>query len=324
MNILVTGGAGYIGTALLVKLGEEFPEATITSLDNLATGNYHYVDHLGNNKRYHLLVGDIRKKSDIQKAITHDTTAIIHAAAIPGVEACNKQPNKAIKTNIYGTHLILEQAVNHNIEKFIFISSAAVYGTPQQQPIIETHPLKPINLYGVTKLAAEKLVNASYITQRLPTTILRVSNAYGLGVYTDRKTLIPKFIWQAIRDKPLTVRADGNQQRNFIHIQDIINAVILCLRASRQAVAGETFNIGGETFSVNQIAKIITKESKQRLNKETLTVFTPLETGEVYTSQFQYSHRKVSRKIGYKPKQKMLKAIPELFNYLLEVKSGSL
>jgi len=321
MDILVTGGAGYVGSWLLLRLGEEFPEANITSLDNLTTGNYGYVDHLKRDKHYHLLVGDIRKKSDLQKAINQDTSTIIHLAAMPGVELCKNESMNAIKTNIYGTHLLLEEAVNYNVERFIFASSAAVYGTPQQQPISETHLLKPINLYGVTKVSAEQLLNASYITQGLTTTILRLSNVYGLGAYTSWETVIPKFVWQAVNDQSLTIRADGNQQRDFVHIRDIIYAVNRCLKAPRQAIAGETFNIGGETLSVNQIAEIVVRESRQRFNKETLKVFTPPEVGEVYTSQFQYSHKKASEKIGYKPKQEMLKGISELFNFTLEAKA---
>jgi nucleoside-diphosphate-sugar epimerase len=321
MDILVTGGAGYIGSELILKLGEEFPEATITSIDNLTIGDYRHIEHLKNDKRYRLLVGDITKKNDLRKALTQDTTAIIHAAAIPGVEACNKRPKNAIHTNVYGTHLLLEEAVNRNVERFVFNSSAAVYGTPQEQPITETHPLKPINLYGVTKVAAEKLVNARHITQGLTTTILRLSNVYGLGAYTDWKTVIPKFVWQAVKDQPLTIRADGKQQRDFVHIHDLVNAVIRCLKAPRQAVAGETYNIGGKTFSVNQIADIVTQESKQRLNREPSKVFTSLEVGEVYTPQFQYSHKKASEKIGYEPKQEMLKGVSELFNYALEVRA---
>ena len=164
MNILVTGGAGYIGSGLLVKLGKGFPDATITSLDNLEGGDYRYVDYLRKERRYRLLVGDIRKKSDVQKAVTKDTAIIMHLAAIPGVKPCRDQPKKAIETNIYGTHLLLEEAVNRNVERFIFTSSAAVYGTPQQQPITEEHPLNPINLYGVTKVSGEKRVNACHPT----------------------------------------------------------------------------------------------------------------------------------------------------------------
>jgi UDP-glucose 4-epimerase len=321
MNILVTGGAGYIGSGLLLKLGEEFPEATITSLDNLTTGDYRYVEHVKENRRYRLLVGDIREKSDIEKAVTPDTIIIIHLAAMPGVKFCNEHPKNAINTNIYGTHLLLEEAVNHDVERFIFTSSAAVYGTPQQQPISETHPLKPINLYGVTKVSAEQLVNGCHVTRDLNTTILRLSNVYGLSAYTKWKTVVPRFVWQAVHDESLTVRADGKQRRNFVHVQDVIDAVLQCLKAPQQAVAGETFNIGGEALSVNQIAKTVIQEAGRRLGKKTSKVYTTLELGEVYTSEFNYNWERASEKIGYEQKREVSLGVSELFDYALKVKT---
>ena len=321
MNILVTGGAGYIGSGLLVKLGEEFPEATITSLDNLEKGDYRYVDYLRKDGRYRILVGDIGKKSDVRKAITPDTAIILHLAAIAGVKTCRDQPKKAIETNVYGTHLLLEEAVNRNVERFIFTSSAAVYGTPQQQPITEEHPLNPINLYGVTKVSAEKLVNACHSNSGLTTTILRFSNVYGLSAYTWWETVIPKFVWQATNDQPLTIRADGKQQRNFVHVQDVIDASIRCSKAPRQAVRGETFNLGGEALSVNHIAEIVVQKGQQRLGKKILKVFVPLEPGEVYTSEFTYSSKRASRKIGYQRKREVPQGVSELFDYALKVKA---
>ena len=321
MNILVTGGAGYIGSGLLVKLGEEFPEATITSLDNLTTGDYRYVEQLKKNKRYRLLVGDIREKSDIENAVTPDTIMIIHLAAMPGVKLCNEQPKNAININVYGTHLLLEEAVNHNVERFIFASSAAVYGTPQKQPISETHPLKPINLYGVTKVSAEQLVNGCHVTRDLNATILRLSNVYGLSAYTKWKTVIPRFVWQAVHDESLTVRADGKQRRNFVHVQDVIDAVLQCLKAPQQAVAGETFNIGGEALSVNQIAKTVIQEAGRRLGKKTSKVYTTLELGEVYTSEFNYNWERASENIGYEQKREVSLGVSELFDYALKVKT---
>jgi len=323
MNILVTGGAGYIGSGLLVKLGKEFPDTTITSLDNLETGDYRHVDHLRKDRRYRLLVGDIRKKSDLRKAITSDTAIVMHLAAIPGVETCREHPKKAIDTNVYGTHLLLEEAVNHNVERFIFISSAAVYGIPKQQPITEEHPLEPINLYGVTKLGAEKLVNACHINTGLTTTILRFSNVYGLSAYTLWRTVVPRFVWQAIEGQPLTIRADGKQQRNFVHVQDIIEAFIRCSKAPEKAVAGETFNLGGEALSVNHIAEIVIQEAKQRLGKKISTIFVPLEPGEVYTSEFNYSSERASQKIGYERKKKVPQGVSELFDFALKVKAAA-
>jgi len=321
MNILVTGGAGYIGSGVLLKLGEEFPEATITSLDNLTTGDYRYVEHLKKNKQYRLLVGDVTKRSDLKKAMTPDTSIIIHLAAMPGVKLCNEQPKNAINTNLYGTHLLLEEAVDHNAERFVFTSSAAVYGTPQQQPISEKHPLKPINLYGVTKVSAEQLVNGCHMTRGLDATILRLSNVYGLSAYTKWKTVIPRFVWQAVNDKPLTIRADGKQQRNFVHVQDVIEAIIRCLKAPCKAVAGETFNIGGEALTVNQIAKIVGQESWRRLGEKRLKVYTQLEVGEVYTPEFDYDWKRASQKIGYEQKREVSQGVSELFDYALKMKA---
>lgn len=321
MNLLVTGGAGYIGSGLLVKLGEKFPDATITSLDNLTTGDYHYVEHLKEDDRYDLLVGDVRKKSDLKKAIVSDTSGIIHLAAMPGLKICNDQPKNAINTNIYGTHLLLEEAVNQDVERFIFASSAAVYGTPQEQPISEKHPVKPVNLYGVTKASGEQLVNACYITHGLNTTILRLSNVYGLSAYTKWKTVIAKFVWQAVHDRPLTVRADGKQQRNFVHVKDVIDAIIRCLGSSKKAVVGETFNIGGQALSVNQIANTVIQEGRRRLEKEVLKVYTPLEAGEVYTSDFSYDLKSACQKMGYGQKREVSLGVSELFDYALEVKA---
>jgi len=321
MDILVTGGAGYIGGGLLVKLGQEFSETTITSLDSLTTGDYRHIEHLKKDKRYRLLVGDIRKKSDLKKAITQDTSMIIHLAAMPGVKLCNDQPKDAIDTNIYGTHLLLEEAVNHSVKKFVFTSSAAVYGIPEERPISERHPLKPVNLYGVTKVSGEQLVSGRHITSGLNTTTLRLSNVYGLSAYTKWKTVIPRFVWQAVHDKDLTIRADGKQQRNFVHVQDVIDAMIQCLKAPQKAVAGEIFNVGGEASSVNQIALTVIREGRQRLGKEISRVYTQLETGEVYTSEFNYDWKRASQKIGHKPKRGISQGVSELFDYALKVEA---
>jgi len=321
MNILVTGGAGYLGSKLLLRLGEEFPEATITSIDNLATGDYSYVAMLKKDKRYRLLVGDISKKDDLQKALTKDTDAIVHLAAVPGLKLCREHPKNAVDTNFYGTYLLLEKAVEHNIERFVFTSSAAVYGKPQQQPITEEHPLKPINFYGVTKTAGEQLINAYHISNGLTTTILRLSNLYGLGVYTRWKTVVPKFVWQMVNNQPLTIRGDGKQERNFVHVRDVVSAIVQCLKASRQVVAGETFNIGGETMNINRVAEIIIQVAEQRLGKKTTKVYTSKQPDEVYTTEFGYDYGKASRKIGYEPKQEIYHGVSELVDYALKIKT---
>ncbi len=309
-----------MGSRLLLTLSKVFPEATVTSIDNLATGDYGCVDALKLGKHLRLLVGDVSRKLDLQKAITKDTDAIVHLAAVPGLKLCRNNPKTAIATNFYGTHLLLEKAVEYNIEKFIFTSSAAVYGKPETQPITEEHPLKPTNLYGVTKAAAEQLINARHLSNGLSTIILRPANIYGLGVYTRWNTVVPRFIWQMVNNKPITIRADGRQERNFVHVRDITEAIVQCLKASRQVVAGETFNIGGETLSVNQVAEIIIRLGKKRLRKKIKSVYVPKEPDEVY-SEFKYDYRKASNKIDYEPRHKVTNSISELLDYALQVRA---
>jgi len=321
MNFVVTGGAGYIGSGVMLRLLEEFPDSTITSIDNLFRGDYRHIDHLRSNKQCRLLKGDIRRKSDVQEALGDDTKAIIHLAALPGIELCKKQPEDAITTNVYGTYMLLEELLNRGGERFVFVSSAAVYGVPQKQPIGEDHPLKPVSLYGVTKVSGEQLVNSYYVNHGLATTILRLSNVYGLSAYTYWKTAIPKFVWQAVNNQPLTVRADGQQQRDFVHVKSIIDAIIQCLRTPREAVAGETFNLGGEDLTVNQIAGMVMNEAQRRLGKRVSKVSTALEVGEVYTPRFSYSCDKAFQKIGYKARWKVGQGISELFEYALKTKT---
>lgn len=324
MNFLVTGGGGYLGSGLLLRLGQEFQEATITSMDNLTRGDYSHVPYLKNDVRYQLLVGDITKKRDLRKALTKDTTIVIHTAAIPGVEMCEKLPKKALNTNVYGSHLLLAEIARYDVERFVFLSSAAVYGIPQQQPITETHPLKPINLYGVIKVSVEQLVNASHITHGLTTTILRLSNVYGVSAYTRWRNVIPKFVWQAVNGQPLTIRGDGKQQRNYVNVQDVIDALIECIKAPRHVVAGETFNIGGEDLSVNQIAETVAQEAQRKLGEKALKVYVPQVAGEVYTPKFSYSFEKAWKKFGYKPKRTIREGIQELFDYALKTKATGL
>ena len=140
-----------------------------------------------------------------------------------------------------------------------------------------------------------------------------------MSAYTKWKTVIPRFVWQAVRGEALTVRADGKQQRNFVHVQDVIGAFIRSSRAPQQAVAGETFNIGGASLSVNQIARTVVQEGRRKLNKEVLEVHTSLELGEVYTPEFKYDFRRASQKMGYEPKREVSVGVSELFEYASKV-----
>jgi len=149
--------------------------------------------------RVKLAVGDICDSEKLEEVLREGegVSAVVHLAAVSGIEECQRSPREAVLTNVYGTHNVLEVARKYDVGNVVFASSAAVYGNSVKTPIGEDHPLSPTNLYGVTKLAAEGLLESYHVSYGLGTVILRFGNVYGVGVYTHWETVIPKFVRQA-------------------------------------------------------------------------------------------------------------------------------
>lgn len=319
MNILVTGGIGYVGSCLLSMLKEdEFSRTNIIrSLDKNRNLKFAEVKReLETDERYQLIVGDITRNKDVEKSLDNIDT-IVHLAAISGLEECMKDPSNAILTNIYGTQKVLELAVKSNVERVVFASSAAVYGNPGKEPIVEERRLKPLNLYGITKAAGEQLIEAYHENYGLCTTILRLANVYGLGIYTLWNTVTTRFIKLAIEEKPLEIYGSGEQARNFVHVRDVVSVIISCLKAKEESIKGEIFNIGGrKSISINEHAGQILRLVKKKSGKSTSIIHTPPRLGETYTPYFQYSIKKAEERLRYNPRVGPEEGITELIHYI--------
>jgi UDP-glucose 4-epimerase len=316
MNVLVTGGAGYIGSALVERLVSE--GYGVVSIDNLSQGDYECLVKCRESPRVKLVVGDICDSEKLEGVLREGegVSAVVHLAAVSGIERCQRNPREAILTNVYGTHNVLEAARKYDIDKVVFASSAAVYGNPVKTPIGEDHPLSPTNLYGVTKLAAERLLESYHASYGLDTVILRFGNVYGVGVYTQWETVIPKFVRQALSGEALTIYGDGEQSRDFIHVWDAVEAVILALRDERGAVNGESFNVGvGKATSVNVIADTVSKIFYAEYGKKVGTVNLPPRRGEPYVPDFCYSIEKIGGKLGFKPECSIERDVKQLIEY---------
>ena len=320
MRVLVTGGGGYIGSALLKKLLERGYE--VCSVDNLFRGSYAYVSNLKDSNGVKLLVGDICSLKDLEDDLNKvHFDAIVHLAAIPGLERCLKNPSRAVLTNIYGTYNILEFARENDVGKVVFSSSAAVYGEPIMTPIPEEHPLNPLNLYGVTKLAAEKLMYSYHRAYGLSTVILRLGNVYGVGAYTYWETVIPKFVRQALRGEALTIYGDGRQSRDFIHVLDVVKAIELVLISENKLVGGDVFNVAsGEPLSINNLAKTVSEVVFEKLGREVNKVHLPPRSGEPSLPNFCLSINKISDKLGFKADWSVRDGIKQLVEYGLKTK----
>ena len=316
MNVLVTGGAGYIGSALVERLLGDGHR--VVSIDNLSQGDYECLGKYRESPRLKLVVGDICDSEKLEEVLREgeDVNAVVHLAAVPGIEMCQRNPKEAILTNVYGTHNVLEIARKHDIAKVVFGSSAAVYGNPVKTPVGEDHPLSPTNLYGVTKLAAEGLLGSYHVSYGLDTVILRFGNVYGVGVYTHWESVIPKFVRQALSGEALTIYGDGEQSRDFIHVWDVVEAVILALRDERGVVNGESFNVGvGKATSVNVIADTVSRIFYAEYGKKVGTVNLPPRRGEPYVPDFCYSIAKIGGKLGFKPEWSIERDVKQLIEY---------
>jgi len=281
-------------------------------LDNEAFGSYKHVKQF-QSKGLNAMRGDIRNPKDLDEAF-NGADVVVHAAALSDLDVCNEKPDEAVSVNVYGTHMVTEAAIRNGVRRLVFCSSAAVYGKPASTPVTEKHTTNPLNLYGVTKLAGEKVLDAAHANHDLENVNLRFGNVYGVGIYTNWVGVIPKFVALALDGKTLTVYGDGASTRDFVHVEDITRAITLSLTA--KGVGGEILNIGNETTTVNEIAEIVSKEAEKATGKPVKIAHVPPRKGE--TREFSYDTAKIKKTLGFTPKWKLGDGIRQIIKYRLE------
>lgn len=308
MRVAVTGGAGYIGSTLVVKLLERGD--AVVSIDDQSIGDYSFLKEHELGKKTECVVGDIR---DLELLVEEweGCDAIAHLAALPGLVRCNEHPEEAVSVNVYGTYRVMEAARKLDIGRVVFCSSAATYGVPVEMPVTEAHPQRPLNLYGVTKVAGEQIVNTYWDNYDIETVNLRFGNIYGVGVFTRWDTVIPKFVNQGMSGESLTVYGDGEYSRDFVHVQDISEAMMLSLTKKR--IGGETFNVGGDTLTVNQIADIVKEEIAAETGGMAEAVNTAPRPGE--TKKFSYDLTKIRSVLGFENRWTVREGVKQLIKY---------
>jgi UDP-glucose 4-epimerase len=312
LKVGVTGGAGYIGSTLIMRMLRKGDE--VVSIDNEMIGDYKYLNNDPLGSKSELVVGDIR---DLDLLITkwRDCDAIAHLAALPGLVLCNEKPEEAVSVNVYGTYQVMEAARKLDIDRVVFCSSAATYGIPVFMPVTEIHPQKPLNLYGVTKVSGEQVINTYFYNYGIETVNLRFGNIYGVGLYTRWDTVIPKFVNQALSGEKITVYGDGEYSRDFVHVHDISKAMYLATTTPK--IGGETFNVGGETLTVNEIASIVMDEVNNATGKKAEAINTPPRRGE--TKKFSYDLSKIKSMLGFENDWTVREGVKQLIKYRLEL-----
>jgi dTDP-glucose 4,6-dehydratase len=297
MKILVTGGCGFIGSNFIRHFLKSYPNDSLINVDKLTyAGNLENLSDLSQSPYYHFIRGDITHAPRMEELINKGVDAIINFAAESHVDRSIEDPSAFMKTNVFGTFVLLE-AVRKVFPKqrirFIHISTDEVYGSlGEKGAFVEETPLAPNSPYSASKSAADMLVRAYHRTYGLPTVITRSSNNF--GPYQFPEKLIPLLISNAIEDKELPIYGDGMHIRDWVYVEDHCRALDVVLHHGRE---GEIYNIGGRSEKSNLV---VAQTILDRLGKpHSLIRFVTDRPG--HDRRYAIDFSKIERELGWKP-----------------------
>ncbi len=316
---LITGGCGFIGTSLIASLLRNNSKTHIRILDNLSVGKREdlteAIAFAGNgldinSPNIELIEGDIIDYDACLK-FCKGVDVVIHLAANTGVAPSIENPRHDMETNINGTLNMLEASKHNNVKKFIFASSGAAIGKAEP-PIHEDMSPRPVSPYGASKLAGEAYCSAYYNTFGINTVSLRFGNVYG-PLSKHKNSVIAKFFKLALSGHPLEIYGDGNQTRDFIYIDDLINAIMLSMKSD---VGGETFQIATyRETTVNEIAMKIKEIVENSSTKKVNIIHTEPRVGDVKRNYSDIS--KAKNLLGFEPKYTLEEGLRRTYDYFV-------
>ncbi len=300
MKVLVTGGAGLVGHHLTAELLRAHHAVAV--LDNFSTGTRAALEPFRNDSRFELIEGDVREASVVRGA-SKGVASVIHLAAIADVQYSIKHPRTTSEVNVEGTRNVVEACVRNGVKSIVFASSSAVYGEASRLPISEADPLLPLSPYAKTKIAGERIC-ASRPT-KLSGVSLRFFNIYGQIRGMASGPVVENFVSRARRGQPPIIFGDGDQTRDFVHVDDVVRVIADNLRLGR----GGVFNIGsGKSITINELAqRILAIAGRDDLRP----VREPERRGDIRNSEADITSARL--KLKFRPRVGLTEGLRRLF-----------
>jgi len=295
-KILVTGGAGFIGSNFILYMINKYPELEVVNLDKLTyAGNLENLKHVEDNKKYKFIHGDICDRKKVEEAM-RDCDMVVNFAAESHVDRSITGPAPFVQTNIVGTQVLLDVAREKGIKRFHHVSTDEVFGSlPLDKPEIkfdENTPYNPHSPYSASKAASDHLARAYHDTYGLPITISNCSNNY--GPYQFPEKIIPLFITNAMQNKPLPIYGKGLAIRDYLFVEDHCSGIDAVLQKGK---IGETYCLGGDAqMNGIEVADTIIKALKKPTSLKTFVV-----DRKGHDMRYAIDHTKATNELGWEP-----------------------
>lgn len=328
-RILITGGAGFIGSNFILQQMQH-ESTSIINFDKLTyAGNLRNLESVSHNQRYRFVHADIADRVQVRQVLeSHQPAAIVHFAAESHVDRSIRGPDDFIHTNLTGTFALLEEArtywaslsgENRDGFRFLHVSTDEVYGSlgPSDAPFSETTAYAPNSPYAASKAGSDHLVRAYHHTYGLPTLTTNCSNNYGPFQFPEK--LIPLMILNAREGKPLPVYGDGKNVRDWLYVEDHCQAIMSVLQSGEP---GETYNIGGwnekPNIEIVQTVCDLVDEMAPPLNSSRRELITFVKDRPGHDRRYAIDARKIERELGWKPKETFDSGIRKTVQWYLE------
>lgn len=314
MKLLITGGAGFIGSNFVIYMLNKYPEYKIVNVDALTyAGNLENLSDVQHNPNYRFVKADIADAQAMGQLFSEGIDVVVNFAAESHVDRSILEPEIFVKTNVLGTQILLDAAKKYGLTKFVQVSTDEVYGTLGETGLFsETTPLEPNSPYSASKAGGDLLVRAYHETFGLPVNITRCSNNY--GPYQFPEKLIPLIIANALNDKQLPIYGDGLNIRDWLYVEDHCSAIDLVIHKGRN---GEVYNVGGNNERTN--IHIVRTILEQLEKPESLIKYVEDRLG--HDRRYGIDATKITTELGWKPKHTFETGIKETINWYLNNRS---